>query len=306
MLVKNFYIAVLFIFLQVTAFAQSPQNKLIRVLIVDGYNNHDWKQSTLVTKKILEESKLFVVSVSTAPATTDEDSLANWEPEFNKYDIIIQNTNNINDSFLRWPRKVEIELEKYVSSGGGLYILHSANNAFPHWKEYDEIIGLGWRPEETGFALVIDDNKNIIRIPPGEGSHTHRGKRFDALIHILNRNPINHDYPSVWMTPSMELYTYARGPAKNLTVLSYAYDTTTNKNWPVEWIVKYGKGRVYNSSMTHLWKDEIYTIGYRCIGFQTTMIRAVEWLATEKVTYSLPLHFPNDKISVRDKSDFPH
>lgn len=235
MLAKNFYIAAVFIFLQVTAFTQSPQNKLIRVLIVDGYSNHDWRQTTIVTKKILEESKLFVVNVSTAPATTDEDSLANWEPQFNKYDVIIQNTNNINDTILSWPRKIEIELEKYVAAGGGLYILHSANNSFPNGKEYDEMIGLGWRPKETGFALVIDGNKNTIRITPGEGAHTSHGKRFDALIHILNRNPINHGYPSAWMAPSMELYTYARGPAKNLIVLSYAYDSATNKNWPVGW-----------------------------------------------------------------------
>jgi type 1 glutamine amidotransferase len=302
----NFYgIFLLVIFVQVTAFSQKTKKKLIRVLIVDGYSNHDWKQTTLVTKKILEESKLFEVSISSAPATTNQDSLSKWEPDFNKYDVIIQNSNNINDTVLRWPRKVEIELENYVSSGGGLYILHSANNAFPHWIEYDEMIGLGWRSKETGFALEVDSNNNIIRIQPGTGSHTSHGKRFDALIHILNRNPINQDYPSTWMSPSMELYTYARGPAKNLTVLSYAYDSATQENWPVEWVVTYGKGRVYNSSMGHLWKGDIYPISYRCIGFQTTMIRAVEWLATGKVSYPLPANFPKDKISVRNESDFP-
>lgn len=302
---KNVYMALALIFVMGTSFSKNTQKKLIRVLIVDGYSNHDWKQTTLVTKKILEESKLFVVSVSTAPATTSEDSLAEWAPHFNKYDVVIQNTNNINDTLLRWPRKVQIELQKYVASGGGLYILHSANNAFPNWKEYNEMIGLGWRPKETGYALEIDDNRNIIRVPPGEGGNTSHGKRFDALIHILNRNPINHDYPSAWITPSMELYNYARGPAKNLTVLSYAFDPANHKNWPVEWIVKYGKGRVYVSSMGHLWQGEIYPISYRCIGFQTTMIRAVEWLAIGKVTYALPLRFPTNKISVRDESDFP-
>lgn len=103
----------------------------------------------------------------------------------------------------------------------------------------------------------------------------------------------------------MELYTNVRGPATNLTVLSYAYDTATHKNWPVDWLVKYGKGRVYNSSMGHLWKDEIYPISYRCIGFQTTIIRAVEWLATGKVTYPVPAKFPKGTISTRDEDDIP-
>jgi len=58
--------------------------------------------------------------------------------------------------------------------------------------------------------------------------------------------------------------------------------------------------------MGHLWKDEIYPISYRCIGFETTMIRVTEWLATGKVTYPIPKSFPGkDRISVRAESDFP-
>jgi type 1 glutamine amidotransferase len=105
----------------------------------------------------------------------------------------------------------------------------------------------------------------------------------------------------------MELYTHARGPAENINILSFAFDSATNKNWPVEWVVKYGKGRVYNSSMGHLWKDEIYPISYRCIGFQTTLIRATEWLATGKVRYPVPASFPTKAaISVREETDLPH
>ena len=291
--------------LQSTVGSQSAQKKLIRVLIIDGYSNHDWKQTSNLVKKILEESKRFEVYISTAPFTTNKDSLDSWDPGFKKYAVIIQNTNNIHNKSLRWPEKIEQELERYVRSGGGLYILHSANNAFPHWKEYDRMIGLGWRSKETGYAIEIDKNKNIIRIPPGEGSNTSHGKRFDAQINILNRHSINKGFPRQWMTPSMELYTYPRGPAENLTVLSYAYDTATNKSWPVEWVIGYGKGRVYNSSMGHLWKDEIYPISYRCIGFQTILIRATEWLATGKVAYPLPSKFPKQTISVRDESDYP-
>jgi hypothetical protein len=289
--------------LQVKAIAQTK--KPIHVLIIDGYSNHDWKQTSSLTKAILEESGLFTVDISTAPATTNEDSLAQWNPFFSRYDAVIQNSNNIHNSNHKWPRRVEESLEKYVANGGGLYLLHSANNAFPHWKEYDKMMGLGWRSKETGFALSIDSNKNIVRIPPGEGSRTSHGKRFDATIHILNRHPINNGFPAQWVTPSMELYTHSRGPAENITVLSYAFDTATKKHWPVEWVVQYGRGSVYNSSMGHLWKDEIYPISYRCIGFQTTMLRAVEWLATGKVNYPLPKGFPKESISVREEADYP-
>jgi len=187
---------------------------------------------------------------------------------------------------------VEQRLEAYVRGGGGLYVLHSANNAFASWLQYDTIIGLGWRPRQTGYALQLDSADHITRIPPGQGEGTNHGQRFDAVIHIVNRHPINQGYPQRWRTASMELYRYARGPAENITVLSAATDSVTHRIFPVEWVVQYGKGRVYASSMGHLWKGDVYPVSYRCIGFQTTLIRATEWLATGKVTYPVPADFP--------------
>ncbi len=284
------------------AFAQ--KSKPIAVLIVDGFSNHDWKQTTTVTKWILEKSGRYKVDVSTIPSDSIEQ--ITWKPEFKKYAVVIQNTNNIQNPKLRWPAQAEQELEKYVRDGGGLYILHSANNAFPHWKEYDKMIGLGWRPNTVGYALEIDADKNIIRLPPGEGKGTSHGARFNAVIHILNRHPINKDYPEQWQTASTEVYNFPRGPAENLTVLSYTYDSTgTHRMWPVEWVVTYGKGRVYNSSMGHLWRGDIYPPAYRCIGYQTTVIRATEWLATGKVTYPVPVNFPaKDSLSLASETEF--
>ena len=279
-------------------------NQLIRVLIIDGFSNHDWKQTTLMVKSILEETGRFAVTVSTAPNTADEMSRTSWDPEFEKYNVVIQNTNNIQDTGLRWPRRVEQRLENYVRAGGGLYILHSANNAFPHWQEYNRMIGLGWRPKETGYALQLDSGDHITRIPPGQGKGTNHGARFDAIIHVVKRHPINKGYPERWRTASMELYRYARGPAANITILSASTDSATGEIWPVEWVVSYGKGKVYASSMGHLWKGDIYPVSYRCIGFQTTLIRATEWLATGKVTYPVPHNFPTkEATSLRAESD---
>jgi type 1 glutamine amidotransferase len=303
---RRIFLLFSWLLLHAIAHAQKAPAKPITVLIIDGFSNHDWKQTSNLTKRILEETKRFKVSISTAPPTMDDPAWASWNPRFEAYDVVIQNTNNIKDTTLRWPRRIEEQLEKYVSKGGGLYILHSANNAFPHWKEYDRMIGLGWRSRETGFALEIDTNNNILRIPPGEGKSTNHGDRFDAVIRILKRHPINKDLPEQWKTSSMELYRYARGPAENITLLSCAYDSISNKTWPVEWVVNYGKGNVYNSSMGHLWKGETYPNTYRCIGFQTTMIRVAEWLATGKVTYPVPANFPTkDAVSVRAESDHP-
>lgn len=285
-----------------TGISNAQTRKQIPVLIVDGFSNHDWKQTTAVTKWILEESKLFQVDVSTVPM----DSIARegWNPEFDKYAVVIQNTNNIQDKRLRWPSKAERHLEAYVKAGGGLYVLHSANNAFSHWKEYDKMIGLGWRRSSEGYAIEIDQAGKQVQIQPGEGQGTGHGDRFNALIQIQNRHPINKGYPDKWQTANTEVYHFPRGPAENLTVLSYAFDSTsTKRTWPVEWVVSYGAGRVYNSSMGHLWKGDFYPPAYRCVGYQTTVIRATEWLATGKVTYPVPAQFPTAEAQSLRRED---
>jgi len=54
-----------------------------------------------------------------------------------------------------------------------------------------------------------------------------------------------------------------------------------------------------------LWKGEFYPPAYRCIGYQTTVIRATEWLATGAVTYPVPAQFPTAEArSLRSEDTF--
>jgi hypothetical protein len=272
----------------------------IKVLIVDGFSNHDWKLTTALTKKILTRSGLFHVDVSTSPPDVNYKAWEEWAPVFANYDVVIQNSNNIENPKIQWPRTVEMALEDYVKGGGGLYIFHSANNAFAHWPEYDRMIGLGWRKAEAGTALVIDAQQRVVRIPPGEGEGTSHGPRLDTLIHRIGQHPIHAGFPTQWLTPLLEVYTYARGPAQDLTVLSYAYDEKTDKNWPIEWVVAYGDGHVYNSTFGHVWKGDENPSSLRCVGFQTSLIRALEWLATGEVRWPVPPDFPGtERVSLQ-------
>jgi hypothetical protein len=50
------------------AFAAEPP---VRVLIVDGYGNHDWRLTTALVRGILEPAGGFKVDVSTAPPAKD-------------------------------------------------------------------------------------------------------------------------------------------------------------------------------------------------------------------------------------------
>ena len=41
----------------------------VRVLILDGYSNHDWRLTTALIRGMLEPTGLFTVDVATAPPT---------------------------------------------------------------------------------------------------------------------------------------------------------------------------------------------------------------------------------------------
>lgn len=263
----------------------------VRVLIVDGFSNHDWKHTTRCIQAILEQSAEFDIAVSTFPADGGTDVIEAWNPQFAAYDVVIQTCNDIKNG-TRWSHRVEQALGRYVEQGGGLFVFHSANNAFPHWVEYNRMIGLGWRKKDFGWAITIDDDGQAVRIPAGEGENTGHGKRVDALLTRLGEHPIHAGLPRQWTAADIEIYRYARGPALNLSVLSHAKDAKTGLNFPVEWTVTYGKGRVYNSTLGHVWHDQSEPEGIRCAGFQTLMPRIVQWLAGKEIDVSVPEDFP--------------
>jgi hypothetical protein len=76
-----------------SGFAKSHQGK-IRVLIVDGFSNHDWQQTTLLLRGILESAGEFTVQVSTAPQETGAAAWKVWRPRFPDYDVVIQTCND--------------------------------------------------------------------------------------------------------------------------------------------------------------------------------------------------------------------
>jgi type 1 glutamine amidotransferase len=272
----------------------------IKVLIVDGYSNHAWKYNTALLRGILEPTGLFDVTVSTTPPPTATNGWDEWRPKFKDYDVLIQTCNDINHSGPSWPKAVQADFANYVRDGGGVYIYHSAQNAFANWPEYNEIIGLGWHPKIYGTAISIGDDEKLVRHPPGEGMNTSHAPASNVVVHLLGEHPIHDGLPKTWITPHLEVYYFARGPATNLQVLSYGRDPRFGKNWPIEWTVNYGKGRVYIATFGHVWKGDVQPESLRCAGVQTMMVRALQWLANRPVTFPVPKDFPTaEKTSIR-------
>jgi len=192
----------------------------LRVLIIDGFSNHDWKMTTARVTDILNRDGGFRLTVSTSPdSTAPAEALARWSPPLDGVDVILMNCNDLGHP-VHWSAPAKHAIESFVANGGGMLALHSANNSFADWPEYNRMIGLGWRNKNFGPALEVNSAGEVIRIPVGEGDNTSHGKRVDALIKQLGDHPIHRGLPREWRAADAEVYTFVRGPAENVTVIS--------------------------------------------------------------------------------------
>jgi type 1 glutamine amidotransferase len=263
----------------------------IKALLVDGQNNHNWKSVSPILQQALETCGRFTVDVATTPP--DKSKMSEFKPDFAKYGVVVSNYNG--DA---WPAETNKTLETYMAGGGGLVIIHAADNSFPKWEEYNKMIGLGgWggRNEKSGPMIRWRDGQVVRDTQPGPGG-TH-GKNHEYAVETrASDHPIMAGLPAKWMHTSDELYSKMRGPAENMTLLatSFADKATggTGEHEPVLFTIAYGKGRVFHTVLGHDARS------VKCVGFVTTLLRGAEWAATGKVTIPVPANFPGPDKSV--------
>ncbi len=298
---RFFLCAVVGLFWSVTGFVPAAEQGgagKVRVVLIDGRNNHDWTKTTPFMKRVMEESGRFTVDVSTHPQPDrkipEGITPVPFPPDLSKYDVVVSNYNDSNKKDAAWPDDFRTALDERLKNNQiGLVIIHAANNAFGGWKEYNLMIGMGWRGKKFGERLKLDDEGKLIRMPAGEDLDSNHRYSGPFVVTIRDpEHPVTKGMPREWMHTQDELYDNMRGPIQNVHLLATAYSKGTKAHEPMIWTVGHGKGRVFHTPLGHDLN------GMRCVGFVTTLNRGTEWAATGKVTLPIPTDFPTaDKTS---------
>ena len=272
------------------AWAFSPASlsadERLRVLILDGQNNHDWQATTPIIRSILEECDRFQVEVATSPAAGQ--GMDSFQPTFADYDVVVSNYNGE-----PWSSATQAAFVDFVESGGGFVSVHAADNAFPEWKAYNRMIGLGgWGGRNAASGpYVYYDAEETLRRDDSAGRGGHHGQQHEFQMVVRDpQHPITRGMPRVWMHTRDELYERLRGPAVDMEVLATAYASPqyggSDRHEPLAMVISFGEGRVFHLALGHA------DYSMECVGFACFLQRGTEWAATGSVTIPVPERFP--------------
>ena len=237
---------------------QDGQDK-IPVLIASGANNHDWRWTTPSIESMLDESGLFDVTITYDPATdlADEKSLA-------RYKALVLDYNGP-----RWGPDAEASFLKAVRGGVGVAVIHAANNAFPGWVEFEQLVGHLWR------------------------AGTGHGRFHPFGLEVLDYDhPITATMPDFVDHPDELYHRLVRVEGYERTVIGVSHSSKesggTGDDEPMIIVGAFGKGRFFHTPLAHVWSGQEQTkVSHHDPQLRTLIVRGTEWAATGAVTDGL-------------------
>lgn len=228
----------------------------IRVLILTGRNNHNWKETTPKLEEILETAGRFSVDTVVPPDGLTRDNLQN-------YDVILSDWNSwgggSKEVEAAWTDEVRQAYLDFVRQGNGHVTIHAGGSSFYEgWPEYRKVALVYWNLGKTGHGR---QHEFPVRVDEPDHAVTKGMEEFSMRDELWNRP----------------------GVVEGATVLASAYsDKQAEPRGTDQWepsvvVAEYGEGRCCGILLGHdarIMENE---------GFQQLLVRGVEWAATGKV-----------------------
>ncbi len=197
-----------------------PAAKSKRLLILTGedYPGHKWQQTAPVLKSIYVPDARFHVDMV-------EDLSQVQAINLKQYDAVVMHFKNYDPNVPG--RQAFDNMARYVKGGGGLVLVHFACGAFQEFKDdFTQLAGRAWNPKLRGHDPFGEFTVNII-------DQTH---------------PITAGMKGFAITD--ELYTCLDGDVP-IKVLASAISKVDKKVYPMAFVLKHGKGKVFHCVLGH-------------------------------------------------------
>jgi len=190
-----------------------------KVVIVTGidYPGHLWRETAPVLAEALRKDARLKVDVVETPAF-----LAS--PKLSDYDTVVLH-------FMNWEspdpgEPARQNLVRFVSNGGGMVLVHFACGAFQGWPEFEKLAGRVYDPK-----LRPHDPYGPFQVVKAGVDH-----------------PITRGMQPFETTD--ELYTCLAGNTP-IEIIAQAKSKVDGKEYPMGFVLNYGKGRVFHSVLGH-------------------------------------------------------
>jgi type 1 glutamine amidotransferase len=195
---------------------EAPKKKVLIVTGID-YPGHKWKQTAPVLAKAIAADKRLNVLITTEPNDLASDKISD-------FDVIVLH-------FMDWEvpdpgPKARSNLKRVIQDGKGLVLVHFACGAFQEWPEFVKLAGRAWDPRLRGHD---PHGKFVVKITD---------KQHPVMTAMEDFETVD------------ELYTCLAGQTQ-IKVLATARSKVDNKDYPIAFVLDYGKGRVFHSVLGH-------------------------------------------------------
>ncbi|MHC4131729.1 MAG: ThuA domain-containing protein [Planctomycetota bacterium] len=233
---------------------EQPHRQL-KLLILNGLNNHPWEQTTSALEKLYRESGRFDVVITNDPSTLTAEKLSG-------FDVVVSNWTNYPSEERVWGERAEKALMDFVRDGKGFVVFHAASSCFHTWEDYQKLVGATWG-KNTGHG-----NMHSFKVTIEDGNHPIMDgiKRFrihDELWHRMEVQPDAHILCRAYSSPEHD---------------------GTGDDEPIAFTTSFGKGRGFNLVLGHDTNamDNPY--------WKLLMLRGTEWAAAGRVTIDIPFN----------------